>query len=81
MIKYKGYRGRASFDDESGLFHGEVSGIQDVVTFQARTCDELESAFRDSIEEYLKFCAERGKEPDTPGRLRTSNLHEVREVI
>jgi predicted HicB family RNase H-like nuclease len=24
MLKYKGYTGRAEFDDESGIFHGEV---------------------------------------------------------
>ena len=81
MIEYKGYQGQASFDSESGFFHGEVSGIRDVITFQARTCDELQSAFRDSIEEYLKFCMERGKDPDAPRTSEPSNLHEVEEVI
>ena len=67
MIEYKGYRGEASFDDEAGIFHGEVIGTRDVITFQGQSAVEVESAFRDSIDEYLKFCAERGRPPNPPG--------------
>ena len=71
MLNYKGYTGRVEFDDEAGIFHGEVLDLRDVVTFQGRSVDELEQAFRDSIDDYLDFCAERGEEPDKPfsGRL------------
>ncbi|MDZ7790737.1 MAG: type II toxin-antitoxin system HicB family antitoxin [Xanthomonadales bacterium] len=71
MLRYKGYVGRAEYDDEAGLFHGEVIGLRDVVTFQGRAVDELEAAFRESVEDYLEFCAERGEEPDQAfsGRL------------
>ena len=71
MLSYKGYTGRAEYDDESGILHGEVLDLRDVVTFQAKSVDELEAAFRDSIDDYLEFCKERGEEPDKPfsGRL------------
>ncbi len=71
MLNYKGYRGRVEFDDEVGLFHGEVLDLKDVITFQGKSVEELEHAFRDSIDEYLAFCQERGEEPDKPfsGRL------------
>lgn len=71
MLNYKGYTGRVEFDDEAGLFHGEVVDLKDVVTFQGRSVVELEQAFRDSVDDYLEFCAERGEEPDKPftGRL------------
>lgn len=71
MLKYKGYRGTAEYDDEAGIFHGEVIDLKDVVTFQGKSVKELEQAFRDSIEDYLAFCKERGEEPDKPfsGRL------------
>lgn len=71
MLKYKAYTGRVEFDDEAGLFHGEVLDLRDVITFQGKSVDELEQAFRDSIDEYLAFCQERGEEPDKPfsGRL------------
>lgn len=66
MMKYKGYTGHVEYDDEARIFHGEVLGIKDVVTFQGTTVDEIEQAFKDSVEDYLAFCAERGEEPDRP---------------
>ena len=71
MLNYKGYTGHVEFDDEAGLFHGEVLDLKDVITFQGRSVEELEAAFQDSIEDYLAFCQERGEDPDKPfsGRL------------
>lgn len=66
MIHYKGYTGKVEFDEEARLFHGEIVCIRDVVTFQGTTVDELEQAFRDSVEDYLEMCREMGKEPDKP---------------
>ena len=66
MMKYKGYVGHVTYDDEGKVFHGEVLGINDVITFQGQTVQELEDAFRDSVEDYLSFCAERGEMPEKP---------------
>ena len=71
MLTYRGYTGQVAFDSEARIFHGEVLDTRDVITFQGQTVDEIESAFRDSIDDYLAFCAERGEHPDKPfsGRL------------
>lgn len=66
MMEYKGYAGLVEYDDESGVFHGEVINTRDVITFQGATVAELRKAFRDSVEDYLAFCAERGEEPEKP---------------
>ncbi|HEY4831414.1 MAG TPA: type II toxin-antitoxin system HicB family antitoxin [Waddliaceae bacterium] len=66
MMKYKGYTGHVEYDDEAKIFHGEVLGIKDVVTFQGTTVDEIEQAFKGSVDDYLAFCAERLEEPDKP---------------
>lgn len=66
MLSYKGYTGHVEFDDEAGVFHGEVLDLRDVVTFQGRSVDELEHAFKESVDDYLEFCGERGEEPDKP---------------
>lgn len=66
MMTYKGYGGFVRFDDEAEIFHGEVNGLRDVVTFQGRTVDELKAAFQESIDDYLEYCASRGEEPDKP---------------
>jgi predicted HicB family RNase H-like nuclease len=71
MYKYKGYAGLVEYDDEIGFFHGEVIDIENVITFQGQCVEELERAFRESIDDYLEFCVERNEEPDKPfsGRL------------
>jgi len=66
MMEYKGYVGKVEFDDEAGIFHGEVLDTRDVITFQGRSVAELKTAFQESIDDYLAFCNERGEEPDRP---------------
>jgi predicted HicB family RNase H-like nuclease len=66
MMEYKGYVGKVEFDDEAGLFHGEVLDTRDVITFQGRSVAELKAAFEESIDDYLAFCKERGEEPNKP---------------
>ena len=58
MLEYKGYTGRVEFDSDARLFHGEVVETRDVITFQGTNVDELEQAFRDSLDDYLEFCAD-----------------------
>lgn len=66
MLSYKGYTARVDFDAEAEIFHGQVSGLRDVVTFQATTAGELKPAFRDSVDEYLDLCRQSGQQPDKP---------------
>ena len=65
-MTYKGYIGQLTLDEEAGVFHGQVMNTRDVITFQGRTVKELRKALKDSIEDYLAFCAERGEDPDKP---------------
>ena len=57
---YQGYYGKAEYDLDGDLFHGEVIGLRDVVTFQGRTPKELKKTFRYSVDDYLAFCVKRG---------------------
>lgn len=66
MMEYKGYVSRIEYDDDSSIFHGEVINIRDVITFQGRSVEELQQALKESVEDYLSFCAERGEDPDQP---------------
>ncbi len=66
MMEYKGYVGRVEFNDEDGIFHGEVVNTRDVITFQGRTVEQLRLAFRESVEDYLAFCKKRGEPPEKP---------------
>ena len=53
---YKGYVGRAEYDFDAHLFHGQVIDTRDVITFQSKTPNGLERAFVDSVDDYLAFC-------------------------
>lgn len=55
MMEYKGYVGQVNFDDEVGIFHGEVVNTRDVITFQGKSVDEIRHAFHDSVDEYLEW--------------------------
>ena len=66
MMEYKGYVGKVEMDDEACVLHGEVINIRDVVTFEGQTVEEVQQAFRESVDEYLLFCQERGEEPEKP---------------
>ena len=80
MMKYKGYLGQVIYDDEAKIFHDEVIGLKDVITFQGTTVKEINKAFIDSIDDYLEWCAERSEKPERTysGNLRiriTPGLH------
>jgi len=66
MMTYKGYYGVVQYDDETKIFHGEVINTRTVITFQGTTVDEIETAFKDSVDDYLDWCKERNKDPEKP---------------
>lgn len=83
MMAYKGYIGHVEFDDEAGIFHGEVVNTRDVITFQGSSVDELRREFEQSVDVYLNFCAKHGKEPDKPfsGKLALRMKPELHRAI
>lgn len=78
-MKYKGYTGVIEYDEDSRIFHGEVIGLRDVITFQGQSVDELEKAMADSVDFYLDWCAERNKQPEKPfsGKLMVRTTPEL----
>ncbi len=66
MMQYKRYIGKVEFDTDADILHGEVVGIRDVVTFQGKSIAEVRRAFKQSVDDYLDFCRQRGEQPDKP---------------
>ena len=64
MQPYKGYTGTVEHED--GVFVGRVVGLRDLVTFEAATPADIETAFRASVDDYLIFCEERGEPAERP---------------
>ena len=66
MMIYKGYIGSAYVDDDANVIRGQVVNTRDTITFQGKTVDEARREFRESVDDYLEFCASRGKPPEKP---------------
>jgi len=66
MMEYKGYIGKVEIDEDAGVLHGEVINVRDVITFEGASVEEVQKAFRDSVDDYLDFCAERNEAPEKP---------------
>jgi predicted HicB family RNase H-like nuclease len=67
-LEYKGYTGSVTIDAESRCLHGKIEFINDLVTFEGDTVAELETAFKESVDDYLATCQKIGKAPDKPFR-------------
>jgi predicted HicB family RNase H-like nuclease len=65
-MKYRGYTGSVEYEPDDNLFHGRVDGLTDIISYQSETVEEIEAAFRESIDVYLQFCAEDGVEAQRP---------------
>ena len=62
-LTYEGYLGTVLFSAEDEVFYGKVSGINDLITFEGKSVEELKKSFEESIDDYLESCKELGKQP------------------
>ncbi len=54
LMEYKNYHAKIEFDEEDNIFVGQILGINDSLNFHGSSVSELQEAFNDSIENYLK---------------------------
>lgn len=64
MMKYKGYYGVVTYDEDAQILHGEVIGLRAVITFQADNARDIEKEFHTSVNVYLEWCKGREVKPD-----------------
>lgn len=62
-LEYKDYIATVNFSAEDEVFYGKIEGINDLVTFEGSSVDELKQSFEDSVDDYLETCKELGKKP------------------
>ena len=68
VMKYKEYTGSINYSDEDKTFHGKILYINDLVSYESTNRKKLKKEFRISVDDYLEFCKENGKKPNTPKR-------------
>jgi predicted HicB family RNase H-like nuclease len=65
-MQYEGYIGSVGYSDEDEVFHGQLMGLWDLVTFEGTDVRSVRKAFRECVDDYLATCERLAKKPDTP---------------
>ena len=60
MLQYKNYIAPIHFSSTDKVFYGKVGGIDDLVSFEGVSVENLEKAFQEAIDDYIKICNEIG---------------------
>ena len=66
LLDYRGYLGSVHYSKEDNVLHGRLEFIRDLVTYEAQDVLSLKTAFEESVDDYLQFCRDQGRSPDTP---------------
>jgi hypothetical protein len=66
-MRYKGYIGMAVPDKKQKLMHGHVvNTLHDGIAFAGKTSEDLEQAFKGSVNYYLEVCRKHERKPERP---------------
>jgi predicted HicB family RNase H-like nuclease len=63
VLQYKDYIGSVHFSAEDGVFFGKIEGINDLITFEGTTVEEIKNSFIEAVEDYILICKQAGKIP------------------
>jgi predicted HicB family RNase H-like nuclease len=56
IMKYKGFIGSVHYAAEDRIFYGKVEGVNDLITFEGSTVDELEEGFKYMVDKHIEDC-------------------------
>ena len=62
VLQYKDFIGSVHFSAEDGVFFGKIEGINDLITFEGTTVEEVTHSFREAVEDYIDICRQTGKQ-------------------
>ncbi len=79
VLEYKGYHARIDYDAEDGILVGTVLDLADVIHFEIENAQDALRTFHEVIDDYLAFCARKGREPDKPfaGKIHVRTTPEI----
>lgn len=66
LLSYGDFQGSADISVEDNCLFGRILHIDDVVTYEANSPQELEKSFHAAVDDYLAFCKEQGHKPCKP---------------
>ena len=83
VLKYKNYIGSVEYDLTDKFLFGKILFIDDLVTYEGNTIEDLEKAFHDMVDDYLETCKEIGKEPQKgySGNFNIRTTPEIHQTL
>ena len=76
-LSHKGYTGSIEVSFEDNCLHGRVLFIEDIVTYEGESVEELATSFKDAVDRYLAYCKTRKADRpvgNPPFRIETHSL-------
>ena len=61
-LKYSGYIGSVKYDESDNTLYGEILNVNDSISYEGETLEELQKAFETEVDRYVEFC----KQVNTP---------------
>ena len=65
-LKYKTYHGSIEYSPEDDCLHGRMLNINDIISYEGGSVNEIKSAFKEAVDDYLVHCKEIDKQPNKP---------------
>ena len=65
-LTYKGYAGTIDVNIEDGCLHGQILFIEDIITYEGNTVDDIKISFEEAVDRYLAYCEETGRPANKP---------------
>ncbi len=65
LLSHKDYLGSVRVSIEDGCLHGKIEFIDDLVTYEGETVQDIRAAFVEAVDFYLADCLARGVKPST----------------
>ncbi|HAH23937.1 MAG TPA: hypothetical protein DCL77_09310 [Prolixibacteraceae bacterium] len=58
VLIYKGFAGSVHFNAEDQVFFGKIEGINDLITYEGTTLEDLEQGFHSMVDEHINDTGE-----------------------
>ena len=65
-LNYKGYTGSCEVSIEDKCLHGKIQFIDDLISYEGATVDDVKEAFEAAVDRYLDYCNKTGKPANKP---------------
>jgi predicted HicB family RNase H-like nuclease len=63
LLQFKNFFGSVHFSSDDAVFFGKIEGINDLVTFEGKTVEEINKSFKEAVNDYIDICKQAEKEP------------------